>query len=124
MVRATLESTAYQVRDVLDMMRRESGVSVPVMRCNGRATENRFLMQFQADILDIPLEIPENQETTALGAAFLSSISLGDYGGVEDLAAIWRCARCYEPRMSSDQRGYLLYHWHRAVERAKYWSEE
>ena len=123
-VRATLESTAYQVRDVLDVMRQESGVSVPVMRCNGRATENRFLMQFQADILNIPLEIPENQETTALGAAFLGSVGLGDYGGLEDLNGIWRCARCYEPRMREEQRGYLLYHWHRAIERAKYWSEE
>ncbi|BAK97896.1 glycerol kinase [Oscillibacter valericigenes Sjm18-20] len=123
-VRATLESTAYQVRDVLDVMRRESGVSVPVMRCNGRATANTFLMQFQADILGIPLEIPEIEATTALGSAFLGSIGLGDYGGVEDLSQIWRCARCYEPRMSADQRGSLLYHWHRAIERAKYWSED
>jgi len=123
-VRATLESTAYQVRDVLDVMRRESGVSVPVMRCNGRATSNTFLMQFQADILGIPLEIPEIEETTALGSAFLGSIGLGDYDDVEDLAQIWRCARCYEPKMSSDQRGSLLYHWHRAMERAKYWSED
>lgn len=123
-VRATLESTAYQVRDVLDVMRRDSGVEVSVMRCNGRATENRFLMQFQADILGIPLEIPENEETTALGAAFLSSIGVGDYGSVEDLAGIWRCARYYEPKIGADQRMSLLYHWHRAVERAKYWSED
>ena len=123
-VRATLESTAYQVGDVLDVMRRESGVSVPVMRCNGRATSNAFLMQFQADVLGIPLEIPEIEETTALGSAFLGSIGIGDYSGVEDMAQIWRCARCYEPHMSADQRGNLLYHWHRAIERAKYWSED
>lgn len=123
-VRAALEATTYQVRDVLEVMQRDSGVSVPVMRCNGRATENRFLMQFQADILNIPLEIPENQETTALGTAFLSSVGLGDYGQLEDIAEIWRSARTYEPHMSADQRDELLYHWHRAVERAKYWSED
>ncbi len=123
-VRATLESTAYQVRDVLDVMRRDSGVSVSVMRCNGRATENRFLMQFQADILGIPLEIPENEETTALGAAFLSSIGVGDYGSVDDMTGIWQCAKYYEPKIGADQRMSLLYHWHRAVERAKYWSED
>ena len=101
-----------------------SNSSGATMRCNGRATSNTFLMQFQADILGIPLEIPEIEETTALGSAFLGSIGLGDYDGVEDLAQTWRCARCYEPKMSSDQRGSLLYHWHRAMERAKYWSED
>ena len=123
-IRATLESTAYQVRDVLDVMQKEANVPISVIRCNGAATTNRFLMQFQADILNIPLDIPEVLETTALGAAFMAALGIGEFGSIRDVENIWKPACRYEPRMSADQRDYLLYHWHRAVERAKYWIED
>jgi glycerol kinase len=123
-VRAALEATAYQVRDVLDVMMRASNVPITVMRCNGAATTNRFLMQFQADILGIPLDIPEVAETTALGAAFMGALGIGEFGSIEDVEQIWKLSKCYEPKMSKDEGDSLLYHWHRAVERAKYWNED
>lgn len=123
-VRATLEATAYQVRDVLDVMQKEANVPISVIRCNGAATTNRFLMQFQSDILGIPLDIPEVLETTALGAAFMGALGIGEFGSINDVENIWKLSRRYEPKMSVDQRDSLLYHWHRAVERAKYWIED
>ena len=123
-IRATLEATAYQVRDVLDVMQKEANVPISVIRCNGAATSNRFLMQFQSDILGIPLDIPEVVETTALGAAFMGALGIGEFGSINDVEHIWKLSRRYEPKMSRDQRDSLLYHWHRAVERAKYWIED
>ena len=123
-IRATLEATAYQVRDVLDVMQKKANVPISVIRCNGAATTNRFLMQFQADILGIPLDIPEVLETTALGAAFMAALGIGEFKTIRDVENIWKPARRYEPQMSADQRDSLLYHWHRAVERAKYWIED
>ena len=124
LVRATLESTAYQVYDVLKAMRKDSGIDIPVMRCNGKATDNRFLMQFQSDILGIPLEIPANRETTALGCAFLGAIGRGEYSSISEIEQIWHCAARYEPKMEEDHRMQLLYDWHRAIERSKYWNED
>ena len=123
-VRATLEATAYQVRDVLDVMQKEANVPISVIRCNGAATSNRFLMQFQSDILGIPLDIPEVVETTALGAAFMGALGIGEFDSIRDVENIWKLSQRYEPKMSRDQRDSLLYHWHRAVERAKYWIED
>lgn len=123
-VRATLEAAAYQVWDVLNVMNQASKVPITVMRCNGSATENRFLMQFQADLLDIPLDIPEVAETTALGAAFMGALGVGEYDSVQDMESIWKRSKRYEPQMGSDQRDALLYKWHRAAERAKYWNED
>ncbi|QNL45285.1 glycerol kinase GlpK [Oscillibacter hominis] len=122
-VRATLESTAYQVKDVLDVMARDSGVPITVMRCDGGSTCNRFLMQFQADILNIPLEIPEISDTTALGAAYMAAIGVGDFSSLWEAADHWKRRCRYEPTMSADQRQSLLHHWHRAVERARNWAE-
>lgn len=123
-IRAALEAAAYQVRDVLDVMQKDSNVPITVMRCNGRATSNSFLMQFQSDILGIPLDIPEVEDTTALGAAFMGALGIGEYGSIDDLTRIWKLSRRYEPCMSVDERDSLLYQWHRAVERAKYWNED
>ncbi len=120
-VRATLESTAYQVKDVLDVMEKDSGVPIAAMRCDGGATANGFLMQFQSDILGIPLHVPEVADTTALGAAFMAAIGVGDMKSEKDLAAYWRLGRSYEPKMSADERENLLFDWHRAVARAKEW---
>ena len=122
-VRATLESTAYQVKDILDVLEKDSHVPITVMRCDGGATVNNFLMQFQADILGIPIDLPKVNETTALGAAYMAALGIGDFKSPEEIAAHWELARHIEPHMGQDERESLMYNWHRAVERAKNWIE-
>ena len=121
-VRATLEASAYQVKDILDAMKEDSGIDVTRMRVDGGAVVNKFLMQFQADILGIPIDIPEISETTALGAAYLAAIGTGD-ASPDEIAVKWKLARTYEPAMGNDQREELMYKWHKAVDRAKNWVE-
>lgn len=121
-VRATLESTAYQVYDLLQVMQRDSGTQIRAMRCDGGAVANEFLMQFQADVLGIPVHVPKITDTTALGAAFMAAIGNGFYRRAEELCSCWELDRCYEPKMSGDQREFLLNQWHRAIERAKNWA--
>lgn len=123
LVRAALESTAYQVKDVMDVMIRDSSVPIMSIRCNGGPTANHFLMQFQSDILGIPLEIPKVSNATALGSAFMGALGIGHFDSISNISEIWTLNRRYEPQMSSDHRNSLMYHWHRAVERAKYWVE-
>ncbi len=124
LVRATLESIAYLVKDNLDAMRKDSGIPVTVMRVDGGAVVNRFLMQFQADILGIPVDVPVINETTALGAAYLAAMGLGDFKSPDEVAANWKLRCRYEPRMSEDERESRLYQWRRAVERSKAWIEK
>ena len=121
-VRAALEATAYQVRDILDAMNEDSDIKVSRIRADGGAVANKFLMQFQADILGIPIDIPEISETTALGAAYLAALGTGN-ATLDEIKAKWKLARTYEPSMSADQRDELMYKWHKAVERAKDWVE-
>ena len=121
-VRATLESTAYQVCDVLATMERDSGVAITAMRCDGGAVANGFLMQFQSDLLGIPVHIPRITDTTALGAAFMAAIGAGYVSSTDELSRHWQLARSFEPRMSADERQSLLARWHRAVERARDWA--
>ncbi|MEA5004646.1 MAG: glycerol kinase GlpK [Christensenella sp.] len=123
LVRATLESEAYQVKDNLDVMERDSGIPIEVMRVDGGAVANEFLMQFQADILGIPVDVPVITETTALGAAYLAAYGIGDYESLEDLSSNWKLYKRYEPNMDDATRERLLHHWHKAVERAKDWDE-
>lgn len=123
-VRAALEATAFQVKDVLDAMIGDANIPITVMRCNGAATQNSFLMQFQADILGIPLDIPVVSEATAFGAAFMGALGIGEYNSVKDIENFWEVTKTYEPAISDDQRNSLIYDWHRAVQRAKYWSEK
>lgn len=122
-VRAALEATAFQVRDVLEAMRGDTNISITMMRCNGAATRNTFLMQFQADILGIPLEVPMMKETTAFGAAFMGALGVGDYKEINDIESLWEVHTVYEPKISEDERNAYIYDWHRAVQRAKYWVE-
>lgn len=123
LARATLESVAYQVKDNLDVMNKDSQIPVEVMRVDGGMVANEFLMQFQADILGIPVDVPEITETTALGAAYLAALGIGDFKDLKDLAGNWKLAKRFEPKMSADERESLLYQWHRAVERSKGWEE-
>ena len=123
-VRATLEAMAYQVKDNMDVMEQDSGTAIKVMRVDGGAVVNDFLMQFQADILGIPVDVPEITETTALGAAYLAALGNGEFHSLEDISANWKRKKRYEPNMDQKTREKLLYDWHRAVERARKWQED
>jgi len=120
--RATLESTAFQVKDIFDILKKTTGTEIQSMRADGGSTASKFLMQFQADMLGIPLEIPVISETTGLGAAFLAALGLGEISSLEEMSKLWRKKVSYEPKMSEDQRMFLLDQWHRAVERARNWA--
>ena len=114
-IRAALESIAYQTQDVLALMRREAGVEIPALRVDGGASANNFLMQFQADISDIPVLRPASVETTAQGAAFLAGLACGVYSGREEIAALYRAPRRFMPHMDTQARITLLAGWQRAV---------
>jgi glycerol kinase len=120
-VRATLEAIAYQTRDVVDVMKRDAGLQLPALRVDGGATRNNWLMQFQADILGVPVQRPAVTETTALGAAYLAGLAVGYWESPEQIAQQWTVERTFEPQMSTDQRDTLYAGWQRAVERAKGW---
>ena len=120
-VRATLESIAYQTRDLVEAMR-GAGQRIDVLRVDGGATANRFLMQFQADILGTPVEVAAVRETTALGAAFLAGIGAGIWRSTDELRRRRAVAVRYEPAMSVDQRDSLYAAWQRAVERSRGWA--
>ncbi|MBN1286913.1 MAG: glycerol kinase GlpK [Anaerolineae bacterium] len=120
--RATLESIAYQSRDVLAAMEQDSGIKLPALRVDGGAAVNDLLMQFQADILGVPVQRPRVNETTALGAAYLAGLATGFWESVDEIAAQWQIDKEYEPQMSEDRREALYAGWRRAVERARGWE--
>jgi glycerol kinase len=120
-VRATLESIAYQSRDLADAMRK-SGQTIDVLKVDGGGTANPFLMQFQSDILGVPVEVAAVQETTALGAAYLAGLAGGVWRDTSELAQHWHASARYEPRMSADQREALYTRWLAAVDRARGWA--
>ena len=122
--RATLEAIAYQVKDVFDVVNKEIQTPIHSMRADGGVTANKFLMQFQADLLGIPLEIPVISETTGLGAAFLAALGAGEISSLDEISAIWKRKAYYEPKMSEDQRMSVLNKWHRAVERSRNWADK
>jgi glycerol kinase len=119
--RATLESIAYQTRDLIEAMR-SGGQAIDVLRVDGGGTVNRFLMQFQADVAGIPVEVAAIPETTALGAAFLAGLATGVWRSADDLRGQRSVAARYEPRTSVDERDNLYARWLRAVERARGWA--
>ena len=123
-VRATLESIAYQTRDVVTAMSADSGLALDSLRVDGGAVVNDFLMQFQADILGVPVERPAVTETTALGAAYLAGLAVGFWNSQDEIAGQWQLERRFEPRMSADQRESLYAGWQRAVERARGWATD
>jgi glycerol kinase len=114
-IRATLDSIAYQVRDVVDIMNQDSGIDISELRVDGGAAANNVLMQFQADILGIPVVRPNLVETTAAGAAFLAGLGVGFWGDPEELGRSWRQERLFEPKMDGAQRDELYEGWRKAV---------
>jgi glycerol kinase len=123
LARAALESIAYQTVDAVQAMERASGIALPELRADGGAVANRWLMQFQADVLGVPVVVPEVSETTVLGAAFLAGVATGTWSE-PDVAEMWREAARYEPDMPEERRASLLAEWARALERAGGWATE
>jgi glycerol kinase len=121
LARAALEAIAYQTVDAVRAEESASGRPMEVLKADGGATVNRWLMQFQADVLGVPVVVPEIAETTALGAAFLAGIATGRWTA-EGVCELWREGARYEPRMGEDERGSLLAEWHRALDRARGWA--
>lgn len=119
LIRATLESLAYQTRDVLTVMSAESGLPMTQLRVDGGATANGFLMQFQSDILDVPIERPQITETTALGAAYLAGLAVGVWTDRAQLADLWHTSERYTPKMDDTARDSLYNSWQMAVHAAR-----
>ena len=124
LVRATLESIAYQTRDVVEAMRADSGLALETLRVDGGAAANDFLLQFQADILGVPVQRPVITETTALGAAYLAGLAVGFWRDEEEIAGQWRVERVFEPGMSADERETGHAAWLRAVARVRGRAED
>lgn len=114
-VRAALESIAYQTMDVLRVMEKDSGIRLNELRVDGGATKNRFLMQFQADMLGVRVTRSKVQETTAQGAAYLAGLAVGFWSGTEELKSLWEKDRQFDPAMDSEERGRKYAGWLRAV---------
>jgi glycerol kinase len=121
LARAALEAIAYQTVDAVRAEEAVAGERLTVLKADGGAVANGWLMQFQADVLGVPVIVPEIAETTALGAAYLAGIATGRWSAAQ-VAEMWREAARYEPQMEDEERASLLAEWHRAVERSRAWS--
>lgn len=118
-IRATLESLAYQTRDVFAAMASDSGIDTKTLRVDGGAVSNDFLMQFQADILNVPVERSTVNETTALGAAYLAGLAVGFWKNKDAVQENWQLSQKFEPKMDEEQRETLFAGWHKAVKAAQ-----
>ena len=121
--RAALEGVAYQNVDVLTAMQKDAAIALTELRVDGGGARNDMMMQFQADILNVPVVRPVVTETTALGAAYLAGLAVGFWGSLDEIARQWRLARRFEPAMGGDERESRLARWQRAVERARDWGK-
>ncbi|SHK16489.1 glycerol kinase GlpK [Paramaledivibacter caminithermalis] len=122
-IRATLESIAYQTRDVLEAMQEDSGINLQALKVDGGAVANNFLMQFQSDLLGVPVDRPVVAETTALGAAYLAGLAVGFWESKEEIAKKWAIDRHFEPTMAQEIKEKKYAGWKKAVERACKWEE-
>ncbi|MCE3263335.1 MAG: glpK [Pseudoduganella sp.] len=120
--RAAVESIAYQSAELLAAMQKDAAMPVTEVRADGGAARNDMLMQFQSDLLGVPVLRPKVTETTALGAAYLAGLAVGFWESREEIARQWACERRFTPAMGEDQRAALLDKWNRATERAKAWE--
>ena len=122
--RAALEATAYQTREVLDAMEKDSGVTLTALKVDGGMVYNDTLMQFQSDILDVPVVRPVVAETTALGAAYAAGYAVGFWTTFEEMKQNWQIAHTWTPTMGADERASLYKGWLKAVQRSMHWLEE
>ena len=123
LARATLESIAFQSADLLEAMAKDSGTPLTELRVDGGATDNDLLMQFQADLLGVPVVRPKVRETTALGAAYLAGLASGFWRDRTEIGRFWQAERTFVPAMEREKAAELRHHWRRALERAKGWIE-
>lgn len=123
-IRATLEAIAYQTKDVLEIMLVDSGIPINSLRADGGAAANTFLMQFQADILGVSVQVPINRETTALGAAFLAGLATGVWENKEQIKSSWKIDQIYESQINTEKQLSLYLGWLKAVQRSLKWIEE
>lgn len=117
-IRATLESLAYQTKDVLDAMEADSGIGLKTLRVDGGVVKNNFLMQFQSDMLKVSVERPVVNETTALGAAYLAGLAVGYWNGREEVSSQWNLDKAFSPSMDDEKSGELYNGWKKAVQAA------
>jgi glycerol kinase len=122
--RAALESIAYQVSDLLDAMAADSGIALTELRVDGGAATNNTLMQFQADLLGVPVVRPAVTETTALGAAYLAGLAVGYWSSVEEITGQWKVDRRFEPAMPRAAATALRERWTEALQRSKGWEKQ
>ena len=124
LVRATLESIAFQTKDVLSAMEADSGIKLNVLKADGGASNNNFLMQFQADMLGVKVERPFVTETTALGAAYLAGLAAGFYPSMDKIRTASRIDREFKPEFTKEKINKKYRQWQKAVERSMHWAEE
>lgn len=123
-IRAALECIAYQTKDVLNAMQEDSGINLQELKVDGGAVENNFLMQFQSDILGVPVQRPNITETTALGAAYLAGLAVGFWPNKDEITKRWSVNRVFNPEMEEEEQGKLYKGWKKAVTRSLKWEEE
>jgi len=123
-IRAALESIAYQSKDLINAMKEDSGIEINSLKVDGGATANNFLMQFQSDILNTKVLRPEIIETTALGAAYLAGLAVGFWKNKEEIKKNWRLNKEFKPDLPDNLREKYYIHWKKAVEKAKSWEED
>jgi len=123
LARSVLEATAYQTREVLDAMEKDSGVKLSELKVDGGMVNNNLLMQFQADLLDVPVVRPKVAETTALGAAYAAGLAVGFWDSLNDLRDNWQMGTSWQPMMDSSTRSDLYQGWLKAVERTLNWVD-
>jgi glycerol kinase len=121
--RAALEGIAFQVADVLDVMKQDSGIAMNELRVDGGACTNNMLMQFQADVLQVPVVRPRVIETTALGAAYLAGLAVGFWESQQQVAAAWQVDRRFDPAMSASEAAHRRSRWAEALKRSRDWEE-
>lgn len=122
-IRATLDSLAYQTKDVLSAMEADSGIKLQALKVDGGAVANNLMMQFQSDILGVPVDRPQVIETTALGAAYLAGLAVGVWASKEELANTWQLDRSFKPTMSKEESDKFYAGWQKAVKRSMDWEE-
>ena len=123
-IRATLESIAYQVNDVLEAMKADSGIKLAALKVDGGASANDFLMQTQADIINAPVNRPECVETTAMGAAYLAGLAVGYWGSREEVIQNWAIDKIFKPQIGDEEREKRIRGWNKAVKYAYGWAKE